>query len=74
MSLSRSFNGVGRQVDSARVVSQRVGSSSARGALLKTTIFGLLLAVAMSACSPAVSSAPTAAPVPPAATAKAPTV
>ena len=73
MSLSRSFNGVGRQVDSARVVSQRVSSSSVRRIAMKTTIFALLLAVALSACAPAATPAATLAPAPTTAPVAAPT-
>ncbi len=53
MSLSRLFNVLGRQANSARAASQRVSSSSARGSAMKTTVFVLLLAVALSACAPA---------------------
>ena len=38
MSLSGLFNVIGRQVDSVRVVSQRVSSSSAGGTALKTRV------------------------------------
>jgi hypothetical protein len=65
MSFNRLYSLLGRQVDSARVVSQRVSSSSTRGSAMKATIFVLLLAVALSACSPAITVAPAATSIPP---------
>jgi lysophospholipase L1-like esterase len=64
MSISRLFNVLGRQADSARVASQRVSSSSVRGTAMKTMVFVLLLAVVLSACAPAVTPIPATA-IPP---------
>jgi TRAP-type C4-dicarboxylate transport system substrate-binding protein len=58
MSFSRLFNVIGRQADSARAASQRVSSSSTRGSAMRITIFVLLLAIALSACAPAIVTAP----------------
>jgi hypothetical protein len=64
MSFNRLYSLLGRQVDSARVVSQRVSSSSTRGSAMKATIFVLLLVVALSACAPAIVAAPVATSIP----------
>ena len=64
MFFSRLFSVLGRQVDSARAVSQRVSSSSTRGSAMKTTIFVLLLAVALSACAPAITAGPAVTSIP----------
>jgi dienelactone hydrolase len=65
MPISRLLRLLGRQTDSARMANRRVSSSSVRGAALKTTIFALLLAVALSACVPAITAAPKAMPIAP---------
>jgi dienelactone hydrolase len=60
MSLIRLFNVLGREADSVKAASQRVSSSSTRGSVMKTMVFVLLFAVAVSACAPAISAVPAA--------------
>ena len=64
MSKSRLFNVLGRQAVSARAAKQRISSSSTRGSAMKTIVFVLLLAVAVSACAPAITTAPAATSIP----------